>query len=56
MIGSENTRSSCVTSPIQTNTGSRKNDMPGARMLMIVTPRLTAPAVDATPVSNNPRA
>ena len=56
MIGNENTRSSCVTSPIQTNTGSRKNDIPGARMLMIVTPRLTAPAVDAIPVSNSPNA
>ena len=56
MIGSENTRSSCVTSPIQTNTGSRKNDIPGARMLMTVTPRLTAPAVEAIPVSNSPNA
>ena len=56
MIGSENTSSSCVTSPIHTKTGSRKNDMPGARMLMIVTPRLTAPAVDAMPVSSSPSA
>ena len=56
MIGSENTSKSWVTSPIHTNTGSRKNDMPGARMLMIVTPRLIAPAVDAMPVSSSPRA
>ena len=56
MIGSENTSRSCVTSPIHTKTGSRKNDMPGARMLMIVTPRLTAPAVEAMPVSSRPSA
>ena len=37
MIGSENTSRSCTTSPIHTNTGMRKSDMPGARMLMTVT-------------------
>ena len=56
MIGSENTSRSCTTSPIHTNTGIRKSDMPGARMLMTVTPRLTAPAVDAMPVIRSPSA
>ena len=47
MIGSANTSRNCTTSPIQTNTGMRNSVIPGARMLMIVTARLTAPAVDA---------
>ena len=56
MIGSEKASRNCTTSPIQTNTGVRNRDMPGARMLMIVTARLTAPAVDAMPVIRSPSA
>ena len=56
MIGSENTSRNCTTSPIHTNTGIRNSDMPGARMLMTVTARLTAPAVDAMPVISRPSA
>ena len=56
MIGSENTRSSCTTSPIHTITGTRNSDMPGARRLITVTARFTAPTVDATPAIRSPSA
>ena len=56
MIGSENTSRNCTTRPIHTNTGIRNSDMPGARMLMTVTARLIAPAVDAMPVISRPSA
>ena len=56
MIGIANTSRSCTTSLIQTNTGMRNSVMPGARMLMIVTMKLTAPAVDAMPVMIRPSA
>ncbi len=56
MIGSENASSSCTTSPIHTKTGTRNSDIPGARMLMTVTARFTAPAVDAMPVMISPSA
>ena len=56
MIGSENTSSSCTTRPIHTKTGTRNNDIPGARRLMTVTPRFTAPIVDAMPVISRPSA
>ena len=56
MIGSEKASRSCTTSPIHTKTGTRKNDMPGARMLMTVTARFTAPAVEAMPVMIRPSA
>ncbi len=56
MIGSEKASSSCTTRPIHTKTGTRNSDMPGARMLMTVTARFTAPAVDAMPVMIRPRA
>ncbi len=54
MIGSENANRNCTTSPIHTNTGIRNRLMPGARMLMTVTARLTAPAEDAMPVISKP--
>ena len=56
MIGSENASRNWTTRPIHTNTGVRNSDMPGARMLMIVTARFTAPAVDAMPVIRSPSA
>ena len=56
MIGSENASRNCTTRPIQMNTGVRKSESPGARMLMIVTARFTAPAVDAMPVITRPSA
>ncbi len=56
MIGSAKARSSWTTRPIQTNTGVRNSDMPGARMLTIVTARFTAPVVDEMPVMIRPRA
>ena len=56
MIGSENTSSSWTTRPIHTNTGIRNSDMPGARRLITVTARFTAPIVDAIPVISNPMA
>ena len=56
MIGSEKTSRNCTTSPIHTNTGMRNRVMPGARMLITVTARFTAPVVDATPVINRPSA
>jgi len=56
MIGSENASRNCTTSPIHTNTGIRKNVIPGARMLMMVTARLIAPIVEAMPVMSNPTA
>ena len=34
---------------IQTNTGMRIIDMPGARMLMIVTTKFSAPATEEEP-------
>ena len=49
MTGIANSSRNDVTSDIQMNTGIRMKVMPGARMLMIVTMKLTAPASDATP-------
>ena len=54
MIGSENASNSWTTNPIQTNTGTRKKDIPGARMLITVTARFTAPAVEAMPAISRP--
>jgi hypothetical protein len=56
MIGSENTSRNCTTSPIHVRIGSRNSDIPGARMLITVTERFTAPTVDAMPVINSPSA
>ena len=56
MIGSENASRNCTTRPIQTNTGMRNIDMPGARMLRIVIARLIAPTVEAIPVISSPSA
>ena len=56
MIGSEKASSICTTRPIQTKTGMRNKVMPGARMLMMVTARFTAPAVEAIPVISRPSA
>ena len=56
MIGRLNASRNCTTRPIHTNTGMRNNDIPGARMLMTVTARLMAPAVDAMPVMSRPAA
>ena len=54
MIGSEKASRNCTTSPIQTKTGILNSVIPGARMLMIVTMKFTAPAVDAMPVMIRP--
>ncbi len=56
MIGSAKIKRNCTTRPIHTNTGARNSDMPGARRLMTVTARFTAPTVEATPVMSNPSA
>ena len=49
MAGKANTSRNDVMSVIQVKIGIRISDMPGARMLMIVTRKLNAPASDATP-------
>ena len=49
ITGIANNRRKEVTSDIQMNTGMRINVIPGARMLMIVVMKLTAPASDAIP-------
>ena len=56
MIGSEKTSRNCTTRPIQTKAGMRNRVMPGARMLITVTARFTAPVAEAMPVINNPSA
>jgi hypothetical protein len=49
MMGIANSSRNAVTSVIHTNTGMRIKVMPGARILMIVMMKFTAPARDATP-------
>ena len=49
MIGMAKSRRNWATSDIHTNTGMRMRLMPGARMLMTVTIKLTAPLRDAMP-------
>ena len=49
MIGMAKSRRNWATSDIHTKTGMRMRLMPGARMLMTVTMRLTAPLSDAMP-------
>ena len=56
MIGSENSSSSATTSVIHTNTGMRSSRIPGARMLRIVTMKLTAEISDAIPSICSPSA
>ncbi len=56
MMGSEKTRRNWTTRPIHTKTGIRNSDIPGARMLMTVTARFTAPTVEAMPVIRRPSA
>ena len=43
-----------VTSIDHVNTGIRNIDIPGARRVKIVATKLTAPRIDATPVSSSP--
>ena len=45
-----------VISDIQTNTGIRISDMPGARRLMIVTTKLRPPATEDVPSTSRPMA
>ena len=45
-----------VSSVIQTNTGIRISDMPGARRLMMVTTKLRPPATDDVPRISRPMA
>ena len=40
---------------IHTNTGNLKNDIPGARRLIIVTMKLKAPAIEEVPSTSKPR-
>ena len=49
MTGIANSEQERTTSIIHMNTGMRISVMPGARMLRIVTMKLTADAVDAMP-------
>ncbi len=49
MTGNDSSTSSCVMRVIQTNIGIRISFMPGARMLRIVTKKLTPAASDAMP-------
>jgi hypothetical protein len=43
-----------VTSIDHVNTGIRNIDIPGARRVKIVTTKLTAPRIEAIPVSSSP--
>ena len=55
MIGMANRMRNCEISVIQVKIGMRSRLMPGARMLTMVTMRLTAPAVEAMPSSSRPK-
>ena len=54
MIGIAKMIRNDVTSDIQTNSGIRNSDMPGARMFRIVTMKLKPPAIEAMPRIYNP--
>ena len=51
MIGIEKRSRNATTVPIHTNTGIRNSRMPLARMLKMVTMKLTAETNDASPMS-----
>ncbi len=54
MNGVAITTSSEVEKFAQTSSGMRKNDMPGARMVMIVTRKFSAVAIDDAPANCTP--
>src|SRR5919205_1605083 len=54
MNGVAMTTSSEVEKFAQTSSGMRKNDMPGARMVMIVTRKFSAVAIDDAPANCTP--
>src|SRR5690242_21685499 len=54
MNGVAMTTSSDVEKFAQTSSGSRKNDMPGARIVMIVTRKFSAVAIDDAPANWTP--
>jgi hypothetical protein len=54
IAGKANRISTLVTSIDHANTGIRNIAIPGARRVKIVTTKLTAPRIDATPVSSSP--
>ena len=51
MNGVPSTTSDEVASCAQTSSGIRQNDMPGARMVTMVTRKLTAVAIDDAPAN-----
>ena len=53
-IGIANSVRNATTNIIQTNTGIRKNVMPGARMLITVTMKLTADVTEPMPSMISP--
>ena len=55
-IGIANSVRNAVTSVIHTNTGMRRNVIPGARMLSTVTMKLIADVVDPMPSITRPTA
>ena len=54
MKGVAMTTSSEVEKFAHTSSGMRKNDMPGARMVMIVTRKFSAVAIDEAPANCTP--